>query len=75
VFSIAVEGLSPHVLALRLDQEFGLMTRSGTHCAPTLWESLYGRSRGGTRISLHIYNGVEDVDLLAHALANISGSV
>ncbi|OQC68961.1 MAG: Cysteine desulfurase [candidate division Hyd24-12 bacterium ADurb.Bin004] len=75
VFSIAVEGLSPHVLALRLDQEFGLMTRSGTHCAPTLWESLYGRSRGGTRISLHIYNGVEDVDLLARALARISGSV
>lgn len=75
VFSIALGDLSPHMLALRLDQEFGLMTRSGTHCAPTLWECLFGRSQGATRISLHLYNGIEDVELLSRALESISGRV
>lgn len=72
VFSFSVEGLSPHMLAMRLDQEFGLMTRSGNHCAPTLWRTLFGRSQGGVRASLHDYSCMADVDLLVAALGRIA---
>ncbi len=72
VFSFTVEGLSPHMLAMRLDQEYGLMTRSGSHCAPTLWRTLFGRSRGGVRASFHDYSCMADVDLLIAALGRIA---
>lgn len=72
VFSFSVEGLSPHMLAMRLDQEYGIMTRSGNHCAPTLWRTLFGRSRGGVRASFHDYNCMADVDLLITALGRIT---
>jgi len=72
VFSFSVDGISPHMLAMRLDQEYGLMTRSGNHCAPTLWRTLFGRSQGGVRASLHDYNSMADVDLLVSALERIA---
>ncbi len=72
VFSFSVEGLSPHMLAMRLDQEYGIMTRSGNHCAPTLWRTLFGRSRGGVRASFHDYSCLADVDLLITALGRIA---
>lgn len=72
VFSFSVEGLSPHMLAMRLDQEYGVMTRSGNHCAPTLWRTLIGRSQGGVRASLHDYNCMADVDLLIDALGRLA---
>lgn len=34
VFTVTVDGLGPHELSAILEREFGVLTRSGVHCAP-----------------------------------------
>ncbi len=70
IFSLELKGLGPDELAARLDEEFGIVVRSGYHCAQPLHERL--GSRGTARASLYLYNTEEEVRALADALRRIS---
>ena len=49
VFSVRVEGFeSPNELAAVLEDEFGLLTRPGLHCAPGIHRTLGTDLAGGT---------------------------
>lgn len=63
-----VEGLSSHDVALFLDS-FGIMIRSGFHCAQPLHEKL--RLKSSARASFYIYNTREEIDRLVKALKEI----
>ena len=63
-----MDGVDPHDLALLLDQ-FGIMVRSGFHCAEPLHQRL--GLKGSVRASFYIYNTREEVDKLIEALGEI----
>ncbi len=73
VFSVNVEGVSPGVLADRLESQYGLLTRPGVHCAPLAHETI-GTHPGGTcRLSFGPMTSESDVKTAAAALTEIAG--
>jgi cysteine desulfurase/selenocysteine lyase len=72
VFSIRVEGLQPQALSDVLENRYGILTRSGIHCAPWAHETLGTRASGGTtRLSFGPFNSREEVVYAGDALAQI----
>lgn len=75
VFSVVLEGVEPAALAKRLEDEFGLLTRAGLHCAPRAHETFGTRTHprgesfaGATRLSVGAFTTVEDVRRATEAL-------
>lgn len=62
-------GLSSHDLALLLDQ-FGIMVRSGLHCAQPLHQRL--GLKASVRASFYVYNTREEVDRFVEVLKELS---
>jgi cysteine desulfurase/selenocysteine lyase len=63
-----VKGLSSHDVALTLDN-FGIMVRSGFHCAQPLHQMLNLKS--SARVSFYIYNTNEEIDRFIDVLKEI----
>ena len=59
-------------VAARLDEEYGIMTRCGLHCAPVAHRALGTYPHGAVRCSPGYKNTVTEVDKLLVALRNIS---
>jgi len=68
ILPFGVEGLSSHDVALFLDS-YGIMIRSGFHCAQPLHEKF--RLKSSARASFYIYNTREEIDQLVEALKEI----
>jgi cysteine desulfurase/selenocysteine lyase len=68
IIPFGVKGLSSHDVALFLDS-FGIMVRSGFHCAQPLHELL--KLNSSARASFYIYNTQEEVDRFAEVLEEI----
>jgi cysteine desulfurase/selenocysteine lyase len=65
VFSFVLDAIHPHDLGTILDQH-GIAVRTGHHCAQPLLEAMGAPSTA--RMSLSIYNTVEDIDSLVKGL-------
>ena len=63
-----IDGMNPHDVALLLDG-FGIMIRSGYHCAEPLHRKL--GIRGSARASFYIYNTKEEIDRFIEVLKGI----
>lgn len=75
VFSVRVAGWSPAALSARLESQFGLLTRSGLHCAPFAHKQIGTDTRGGTtRFSLGPLLSAADVDAAVAGLAALLNS-
>ena len=74
VFSVRLEGYDqPQSLSDRLESEYGILTRSGIHCAPHAHRTLGTADDGGaTRLSLGPFVSVQDVKYATDALARIA---
>ncbi len=73
VFSVRLDGLEPPELSVILEREFGILSRSGLHCAPLAHRTIDTLERGGTtRLSLGAFTTAADVDAVADALADIA---
>ena len=73
VFSVRVEGMSPMDLSAALENEFGILTRPGLHCAPLIHEALGTTVHGGTtRFSFGPFLTKQDVKFATDALAQIA---
>ena len=73
VFSVRIEGYdSPQMLSDILENEYGILTRSGIHCAPLAHETIGTRTIGGTtRFSFGPFNTIHDVQYACDALGHI----
>lgn len=69
ILPFGVEGLSSHDVALFLDS-YGIMIRSGFHCAQPLHEKF--RLKSSARASFYIYNTREEIDRLVKVLKEIN---
>jgi len=76
VVSCVIDGLDAHECANILDEDFGIQTRAGLHCAPGI-HRLHGTCAGGgsLRFSLGVFNSQADVAAATEAIATISGGL
>lgn len=59
--------------AFRLEQEFGILTRCGLHCAPSAHRTLGSFPQGCVRFSLGFHNTPGDVDAALTAIRRLTG--
>ncbi|MCX7654486.1 MAG: SufS family cysteine desulfurase [Fervidobacterium sp.] len=74
--SFNIDGVHPHDVSHILDENFGIATRSGHHCAQPLMSILKRGSKidfpGSTvRASVYFYNSRDDIDALIEGLKYI----
>jgi cysteine desulfurase/selenocysteine lyase len=72
VVSLNLDGWSPSDLALALDRNHGIMTRSGLHCAPRAHQTLGTLPQGTVRFSFGHFNTREHIDKALEALDALS---
>jgi len=65
IIPFSVDGLSSHDVALFLDN-YGIMIRSGFHCAQPLHEKF--KLKSSVRVSFYIYNTHEEIDRFVEVL-------
>jgi len=73
VAALDFPALDNALVAARLDEEYGIMTRCGLHCAPAAHKTLGTFPRGLVRCSLGHKNTEAEVDELLRALRQITG--
>ncbi len=71
VFSIRIDGFdAPETLSEQLENQFGILTRSGIHCAPHAHRTINTHHLGGTtRFSFGPFTTLQDIQYSADALA------
>ena len=62
VVSLDFTGQDNAVTAFRLEQEYGIMTRVGLHCAPAAHKSLHTYPQGTVRFAFSADNEKEEID-------------
>jgi cysteine desulfurase family protein len=72
VFSVRLAGMDPVELSAVLEADFGILTRSGIHCAPWAHETLGTADGGTTRFSFGPFNTSADVEACLAALAAVA---
>jgi cysteine desulfurase family protein len=72
ILSLNVDGLPCATVARMLDDEWGVMTRAGLHCAPAAHRSLGTAPEGTVRLSWGYGTSEHDVDTAAEAVRAIA---
>jgi cysteine desulfurase/selenocysteine lyase len=73
VMSVRVEGFDAHELSAILESSYGILTRSGLHCAPLAHKSIGTLDNGGTtRLSFGPFVTVDDVNYAAESLTQVA---
>jgi cysteine desulfurase family protein len=72
VVSFNLAGVVPSEAGLLLDQSFGIMARTGLHCAPAAHRTLGSFPEGTVRFSFGWFNTAEEVETALQALREIA---
>lgn len=72
VFSLDFPGKDNAEIAARLEEDFGILTRCGLHCAPNAHRTLGTFPRGTVRLSLGWFNTEADIDRALQAVKAVS---
>ena len=75
VVSFTLEGMHPSEVALALDEEFGILSRPGLHCAPAAHKTIGTFPIGTNRFSFGYFNTAEEITYTLEALAEMSRRV
>jgi cysteine desulfurase/selenocysteine lyase len=70
MFSFNLRGLSPHDIAMILDNSRNIMMRSGMHCCHPLFHAL--GVEGCARASVYVYNTHDEADVFSESVASLS---
>ncbi|CEO87878.1 aminotransferase class V-fold PLP-dependent enzyme [Syntrophaceticus schinkii] len=74
VVSINIEERDCGEVSMLLDQKYGILCRSGLHCAPLAHRTLGTLKAGACRISPGLFNTVEDIEKVVRAVYEIINS-
>ncbi len=66
-----VEGMDPGELSMQLDEDYGILVRSGLHCAPSAHRAIGTFPEGGARISFSALNTLEEAEKAVAAIREI----
>lgn len=72
VFSLDFPGKDNAEITARLEEDFGILTRCGLHCAPSAHRTLGTFPRGTVRLSLGWFNTGDDIDRALQAVKAVS---
>ena len=72
VLAFNIEGMDCGELSSRLDYEFGIITRSGIHCAPLAHQTVGSFTSGSCRLSPGYFNTSEDIVITLQAFEKIT---
>ncbi len=72
VLSFTVEGIDCGELGFALEDGFGILTRSGLHCAPLAHKAIGTYSQGTLRLSPGYFNRAEEIDYLIEAVSQVA---
>lgn len=72
VISFNVSGMPPSEVSMRLDEEHGIMSRPGLHCAPAAHRTIGTMPEGTVRFSLGYFNTMDEVEYVVSAVEKIS---
>jgi cysteine desulfurase family protein len=75
VLSLNVAGISCGEVGVRLEQQFGILTRTGLHCAPAAHRSIGTLAKGTIRFSVSRFTTEAEIDAALAALAVIARDV
>jgi selenocysteine lyase/cysteine desulfurase len=72
VLSFTLDGYVPDLLGATLAQSYGILVRTGLHCAPKIFPNLGRDPKLGTvRVSLSRFSTQADINALLDALTEI----
>ncbi|MET3618026.1 cysteine desulfurase family protein [Peptoniphilus olsenii] len=74
IVSFNIEGIDANTVGQILDEEYGVCSRSGAHCAPLFHKRVNTEKRGILRLSLSHYNTEEEIYKVAKAVNEIANS-
>jgi cysteine desulfurase/selenocysteine lyase len=69
IISFSIKDIAAHGVARMLSNRFGIMVRSGYHCAQPLHEIC--KLPESVRLSVHLYNTQEEIETLVKAVSTI----
>ncbi len=69
--SINVADYAPEEIGYVLDEVYGIMVRTGLHCAPCAHRTIGTIERGTLRIGLGYFNTEEEIDYFVQAIKSI----
>ncbi len=72
VSSFNIKGMSPSDTSFLLDENYGILTRPGLHCAPSAHKTIGTFPSGTNRISFGYFNTQEDIDSAIKAIYELS---
>ncbi|MDO5725354.1 MAG: aminotransferase class V-fold PLP-dependent enzyme [Tissierellia bacterium] len=67
-FSINLNNLDSAEFELKLEEEYGIAIRSGSHCAPLVHERFNTVEKGMARFSFSSFNTFEEIDIALNAI-------
>jgi len=70
--SFNLEGWTPSDLSFRLDEEFGILTRVGLHCAPSAHRTIGTFPDGTVRVSMSYLNTEEEIEQTIQAIRQLA---
>ncbi|MBN2168607.1 MAG: aminotransferase class V-fold PLP-dependent enzyme [Actinobacteria bacterium] len=70
--SINIKGISQNEVGQTLDEDFGIMSRVGLHCAPQAHRTIGSFPNGTVRLSIGHFNSPEDIRKTLRAISAIS---
>ena len=71
VVSFNIDGVTPSDAAFIFDEEYGILSRPGLHCAPSAHKTLGSFPDGTNRFSFGFYNTFEEIDISLKAIDKI----
>ena len=74
VVALNLQGLDAAQVSRMLDEDHGIMTRAGAHCAPLWHEAMGTVDWGAVRFSFSFFNTEQEVDQALRALSEIARS-
>ena len=72
VLSFTLAGVDCGQIGYILESSFGILCRTGLHCAPLAHQAIGTFPQGTVRLSPGYFNSIADVDYLAGAIAEIA---
>jgi cysteine desulfurase family protein len=74
VLAFNIEGMDCGELSLRLEHDYGIITRSGLHCTPLAHQTLGTTDLGACRLSPGLFNTLSDIEKVLSSVYKISKS-
>ncbi|MBN1255158.1 MAG: aminotransferase class V-fold PLP-dependent enzyme [Deltaproteobacteria bacterium] len=72
ICSFTVRDLSPSEITMQLDEEFGIMSRPGLHCAPIAHQTIGTSPHGTVRLSAGYFTTDEEIAVAIEAVTKIA---